>query len=57
MMVVEKLKHKGILKSSDRVAIGSQAIIETIDQGKGLSKKILNKLIECVGHRYDYLFR
>lgn len=54
--VVDKLKQSGFLKTSDRVAIGSQAIVEMSFQGSGLSKQLLNKLIDCIGHHYDYFF-
>lgn len=54
--VVNNLKQNGLWKNTDRVAIGSQAIIEIGFQGIGLSKQLLKKLIECIGHRYEYFF-
>lgn len=54
--IVSDLKKSGFLKTSDRIVIGSQAIIEKSFRGKGLSNLLLNKLIKITENRYDYFF-
>ena len=46
----------GIRLSELKVACGAQAILEKEYRGKGLTEKMLQKLIEQVSSKYNYLF-
>lgn len=46
----------GIKLSELKVACGAQAILEKEFRGRGLTEKMLQKLIEQVSSKYNYLF-
>lgn len=56
LTIIKQLSAMGKFKQSDKIAIGSQAIVEIDYLGKGLSKKLIKFLSASLAMHYDYLF-
>lgn len=53
---VEELKREERIPPEAKIALGSQALLDSPLQGKGIRKMLLIRLVEHLKGRYDYLF-
>lgn len=53
---VEQLLRDGLLPSSAKVALGSQALLDSSLQGRGIRQMLLARLVDHLTGRYDFLF-
>lgn len=54
--VIIELKQKGIIDQKTNVGIGAQIAIDKSEQGKGISRKLLEELCKLVKPKYNLLY-